>query len=238
MTPHIEWTARYLTLFVALVGTTITPYMQLYLQSAVAEKSGALELRAAQIDAYSGAIFSNLIAATIVIATGATLYLNGSQVSTADDAARALEPVAGRAAPYIFGAGLFGASTLAAAVLPLATAYAVCEAFGFERGMGHRFRDAPVFQGLFTGLIAIGALVAIIPHLDVIKLLVSTQVLNGLVLPVVLVSIIRLANSPDVLTTHTNGRIYNVLAWITVVFVTCLSTAYLVITLLGLIGVL
>lgn len=235
-TPHIEWSARYLTLFMALVGTTITPYMQLYLQSAVAEKSGMVTLRGAQIDAYSGAIFSNLIAGTIMIATGATLFLQGRTVETADDAARALEPLAGRAAPYIFGAGLFGASTLAAAVLPLATAYAVCEAFGFERGVDRSFREAPVFQGLFTGLIVIGAIVAMIPDLDVITLLISTQVLNGLVLPIVLVSIVRLANTPDILTSHTNRRLYNLFAWATVTLVTTLSTVYLAITLLGLVG--
>jgi Mn2+/Fe2+ NRAMP family transporter len=237
VTPHVEWSAHYLTLFMALVGTTITPYMQLYLQSAVAEKSGMIALRNAQIDAYSGAIFSNLIAGTIVIATGATLFLQGKTVTSADAAARALEPLAGRAAPYVFGAGLFGASTLAAAVLPLATAYAVCEAFGFERGVDRSFREAPVFQGLFTGLIAIGAMVAMIPQLDVIKLLVSTQVLNGLVLPIVLVSIVRLANSPDVLTNQTNTRLYNLFAWATVGFVALLSTVYLIITLLGIVGV-
>ncbi len=235
--PSVQLNSRYLTLFIAMVGTTITPYMQLYLQSAVAEKGGRVDPAEARLDAYGGAIFSNTIAGLIIVATGATLFIAGQSVQTADDAARALEPLAGRAAPYLFGAGLFGASTLAAAVLPLATAYTVTEAFGFERGVSRTFREAPVFLGLFTGLLVVGAAVALLPGLKVIDLLVSTQVLNGLVLPVVLFSIVRLVNNRDVMARYTNGRVYNWLAWATVVFVAALSTLYLVITVLQLIGV-
>lgn len=234
--PSIRLDARYLTLFVAMVGTTITPYMQLYLQSAVAEKGARSDPKAARLDAYGGAIFSNLIAALIIVATGATLFADGIRVETAGDAARALRPLAGPAAPLIFGADLFAASTLAAAVLPLATAYTVTEAFGFEKGVSRTFREAPIFLGLFTGLIVFGAVVALIPGLNVVDLLVSTQVLNGLVLPVVLVSIVRLANDPDVMGRHTNGRFYNLLSWATVGFVSLLSTLYLGVTVLGLLG--
>jgi Mn2+/Fe2+ NRAMP family transporter len=237
VSPKIDWSVEYLTLFVALVGTTITPYMQLYLQSAVAEKGGEPDPTEVKIDAYGGAIFSNLIAGAIVVATGATLFTGGTAIKTADQAARALQPVAGDAAPYVFGAGLFGASTLAAAVLPLATAYTVTEAFGFEKGVSHTFREAPVFLGLFTGLLVLGAVGALVPGLNVIDLLVGTQVLNGVVLPVVLLAIVLLANDRDVLGRHVNGRLYNVLAWGTVVFVGALSTLYLVISVLGLVGV-
>lgn len=234
--PSISLDARYLTLFIAMVGTTVTPYMQLYLQSAVAEKSGRADPKEARLGAYSGAVFANIVASLIIVATGATLFITGSVVKTAEDAARALEPVAGPAAPYVFGAGLFGASMLAAAVLPLTTSYTVTEAFGFEKGISRTFREAPVFLGLFTGIIAIGAILAMIPGIDVIQLLVSTQVLNGLVLPVILVSIVRLASNRDIMGRHRNSRTVNILAWATVAFVATLSSIYLVITLLGLVG--
>ncbi|MGI8474791.1 MAG: Nramp family divalent metal transporter [Thermomicrobiales bacterium] len=234
--PRVQFSVRYLTLFIAMVGTTITPYMQLYLQSAVGEKTGRVSVGEARADAYGGAVFSNVIAYLIIVATGATLFVSGETINTADDAARALRPFAGSAAPYIFGAGLFGASVLAAAVLPLATAYTVSEAFGFEKGVSHSFSEAPVFLGLFTALLGIGAAVAMVPGLNVIRLLVATQVVNGLVLPVVLVAIVLLINNPDIMGRHRNSRVYNVVSWVTVVFVVTLSTVYLAVTLLGLAG--
>ncbi|MCC7104695.1 MAG: Nramp family divalent metal transporter [Chloroflexi bacterium] len=234
--PNLQFSADYLTLFIAMVGTTITPYMQVYFQSAVAERGRQTELAAVRLDAYSGALFSDVIAGFIIVATGATLFATGLHVETAKDAAVALGPLAGPLAPYIFGAGLFGASMLAAGVLPLATAYTVTEAFGFEHGVSQSFREAPVFLGLFTLLIAVGAAVALWPGLNVISLLVYTQVLNGLLLPIVLVTILRLVNDPEVMGPHVNGRLYNLVGWAIVSFVTLLSTIYLLITLLGLVG--
>src|SRR5581483_1118925 len=195
----------------AMVGTTITPYMQLYAQSSLAERGAGSNLRGARIDAYAGAVVSDLIAAFIIIATGATLFVRGESVETAADAARALGPVVGPYAPYVFGAGLFGASMLAAGVLPLATAYTVTEAFGFEKGVSLSFGEAPVFLGLFTGLIAVGAAVALLP-VNVIQLLVMTQVLNGLLLPVVLAAMLRLVNDREVMGAHVNRRLYNAVA--------------------------
>ena len=235
--PSLQWDADYITLFIALVGTTITPYMQLYIQSAVAEKDVRSTPAAARLDAYAGAIFSNLIAASIIIATGATLYVAGTEIASAADAARALEPLAGPYARIVFGIGLFGASALAAAVLPLATSYTVTEAFGFEKGVSRTFREAPVFLGLFSGLIGVGAAVAMLPGLDVLRLLIFTQVLNGLLLPVVLVAILRLVNNRQIMGEQVNGWFYNLVAWATVVGVVLLSTIYLAMTLLGLLGV-
>ncbi len=234
--PSFQGSADYITLFIALVGTTITPYMQLYIQSAVAEKDIRSTPVAARLDAYAGAVFSNLIAASIIIATGATLYVAGIEIASAADAARALEPLAGPYARVVFGIGLFGASTLAAAVLPLATSYTVTEAFGFEKGVSRSFREAPVFLGLFSGLIGVGAAVALLPGLDVLRLLIFTQVLNGLLLPVVLVAILRLVNNREIMGEHVNGWFYNLVAWATVVGVVLLSTIYLAITLVGLFG--
>lgn len=235
--PTIRLNAEYATLFIGLVGTTITPYMQLYIQSAVAERGGGGDPRGVRADAWGGALFSNLISGFIIIATGATLFRAGQRIETAADAARALAPLVGPYAQVVFGLGLFGASMLAAAVLPLATAYTVTEAFGFEKGVSRTFREAPAFLGLFTGLIVSGAAVALAPGLDVIELLLFTQVLNGLLLPVVLITILRLVNDPDVMGRHGNGRLYNLLAWATVVFVVALSTIYLTITVLGLAGI-
>ncbi|HET7093486.1 MAG TPA: divalent metal cation transporter [Thermomicrobiales bacterium] len=233
--PTISPSAAYVTLFIAMVGTTITPYMQLYAQSSLAERGAGSNLRSARIDAYAGAVVSDLIAAFIIIATGATLFVRGESVETAADAARALGPVVGSFAPYVFGAGLFGASMLAAGVLPLATAYTVTEAFGFEKGVSLTFREAPVFLGLFTGLIVVGAAFALLP-VNVIQLLVMTQVLNGLLLPVVLAAMLRLVNDREVMGAHVNRRRYNAVAWTTVALVTLLSTAYLAITVLGWFG--
>ena len=165
------------------------------------------------------------------------LFPAGIKVVTAGDAARALEPLAGSYAAAIFGIGLFGASVLAAAVLPLATAYPITEAFGFEKGISSSFREAPIFHGLFAGLIALGALVALLPGINVIQLLVSTQVLNGILLPIELITMLRLVNNPEIMGHLTNGRLYNAVAWLTVACVLALSTAYLAITLLGLVGV-
>lgn len=235
--PSFRLDANYLTLFIALVGTTITPYMQLYIQSAVAEKGPTADITGAKVDAYVGAFVSDAVAGFIIIATGATLFVVGAHVASAADAARALEPLAGRYAKILFGLGLFGASMLAAGVLPLATSYSVTEAFGFEKGTSLTFREAPVFLGLFTGLIAIGAAIALIPGINVITLLVSTQVINGLLLPVVLIAILLLVNDREIMGQHVNGRIYNAISWVTVIAVVLLSTIYLIITMLGFIGV-
>lgn len=234
--PSFTFSASYFTLFIALVGTTIAPYMQIYVQSATAERGRTTSLRDVRLDAYSGAIFGDLIAGFIIIATGATLFVAGQQIATAADAARALAPLAGPRAGLIFGIGLFGASMLAGAVLPLATAYTVTEAFGLEKGVSRTFREAPAFLGLFTGLLIFGAVVALLPGIDVIQLLLVTQILNGLLLPVVLIAILLIINDPEVMGAHTNSRAYNVLAWTTVVFVVLLSTVYLILTILGFFG--
>ncbi len=235
--PSVQLNANYITLFIALVGTTITPYMQVYLQSAIVERGGQQDLTAIRADAYTGAIFGDLISGFIIIATGATLFQAGVKVETAADAALALRPLAGQYAALLFSVGLFGAAMLAAAVLPLATAYPITEAFGLEKGISRSFREAPAFHGLFTGMILIGTVIALLPGLNVIKLLISTQVLNGLLLPVELIAMLRIVNDREVMGRHTNGRLYNLIAWLTVIVVIALSTIYLAITLLGLFGI-
>jgi Mn2+/Fe2+ NRAMP family transporter len=240
VTPTIDFAPANLLLMVALVGTTITPFMQFYLQSAVAEKGiGEEELRLEQADAIGGAIWTNLVAMFIVIAVATTLF-HGTpvQFESADQAARALEPVAGELATLLFAVGLFGASMLAATILPLTTAYVICEAFGWESGVGKRFGDAPVFFGIFTFVLAFGALIVLIPGLDLIPVILASQNLQGLLLPVVLVFMILLVNDSRLMGRHKNGRIGNLLAWSAVGLVVILDVTLLVAQVLGAFGVL
>jgi Mn2+/Fe2+ NRAMP family transporter len=228
--PTIRPDPDYVLLFVGTVGTTITPYMQLFQQSSNVEKGIARRHYGPErMDAYAGAVLSNIIAAFIIIATAATLHVAGTtEIETAADAAQALRPVAGDFATTIFAVGLLGASLLAAGVLPLATAYSVSEAFGFRKGLSLDFRRAPMFLWLFSVLVAIGALVALIPNLPVIQLLVIIQVLNGLLLPVILVFMLLLINDARLMGNLKNSRRMNILTWGTFAFV-----SIAVVTLLG-----
>jgi Mn2+/Fe2+ NRAMP family transporter len=160
-----------------------------------------------------------------------SLNKHGIRVDSAASAARALEPLAGPYAQKLFAIGLFGASMLAAGVLPLATAYSISEALGYEKGVSRSFREAPIFIGVFTFLIAVGAAIAVIPDLPLIRVLLVTQVINGLLLPVILVAVLRLVNNREVMGAHVNGRIYNVAAWLTTIVVTLLSLLLIIVTL-------
>jgi len=194
--PKIRWEFDYIFIVVGLMGTTITPYMQLFQQSSLVEKGVARRHYGPErVDAYFGALFSNLMSIFMIIATAATLFVSGhKEIQTAADAARALEPVVGSAAKTLFAIGLLGASLLAGAVLPLATSYAICEAFGEPKGVSLDFRRARVFFSLFTALIVIGAAVALIPNVPLIQMLLWIQVLNGVLLPIILVFILLLIN--------------------------------------------
>ena len=234
--PHVQLTSAYVFLFIATAGTTITPFMQLYVQSAVVERGiGPEELNAERTEVAAGSIFANVIALFIMIATGATLYVHHERtVNSAADAAKALAPFAGRYAEALFATGLLGASLLAAAILPVTAAYVIAETFGFEKGMKHRPREAPVFVGVITALIAIGTLVAIIPGLPVIALLVGVQVVNGFLLPVTLYFVWRLSSNRELMGAYANGRIFNALAAATVLGTSALSLLLLGVTFLGL----
>jgi NRAMP (natural resistance-associated macrophage protein)-like metal ion transporter len=233
--PHVQLNSGYLFLFIATAGTTITPFMQLYVQSAVVEKGiGPAELNAERAEVVTGSIFANLIAMFIIIATGATLFVHGHHtVSSAADAAKALAPFAGRYAEVLFAVGLLGASLLAAAILPTTAAYVIAETFGFEKGIKHRPREAPVFVGVITALIAIGTIVAIIPGIPVISLLVGVQVVNGVLLPITLFFVWRLAANRKLMGAYANGRIFNLLAGATVIATSTLSLLLLGVTFAG-----
>jgi Mn2+/Fe2+ NRAMP family transporter len=236
--PHLRMDAGYLSLLIALIGTTISPYMQLYVQSSVVEKGVTPdEYRYTLFDVVVGTVFSGVVAVFIIIATAATLFPHGLHVDTAADAARALEPIAGHYARVLFALGLLGASLLAAGVLPLSTTYMMSEALGFERGVSRSWSEAPVFMGMFTGLIVLGAGVALIPGLPLIQVLVGVYVLNGLLLPIELFAMLRLVNDRELMGSHVNGPVYNCVAWAIAILVSLLSLALLVQTVLGWFGI-
>jgi NRAMP (natural resistance-associated macrophage protein)-like metal ion transporter len=234
--PHIQTNSAYLLLFVATAGTTITPFMQLYLQSATVERGARVEdLREEQREAVAGAVFADLIAAFIIIATGATLYTHGiHDIGSAADAAKALAPFAGQYAEALFGIGLLGASLLAAAILPIATTYVVAESLGFEKGLSHRPSEAPTFVGVLTAMILTATVVAVIPGIPVIDLLVGVQVINGVLLPINLFFIWRLARSRELMGEHRNRGVFDGLAGITAAITSTLSITLVAVTVLGL----
>ncbi len=224
ITPGFSFDSVYLFTLVAVIGTTISPYMQVFVQSSIVDKGVMTEdYGLTRTDVYVGTLFAMCIAFFIVVSTAATLHRYGIQIDSAEHAARALEPLAGRYAGVLFATGLFGASMLAAGVLPLATAYSISEALGFEKGVSRNFREAPIFIGIFTFLVVVGALISMIPGLPLFRVLLVTQVINGLLLPVILIAILRLVNNRELMGNHINGTAYNIAAWLTTIIVSALS---------------
>lgn len=227
--PHFVASKAFVLLVVALIGTTISPYMQLYNAAAVVDRGiGPEEYPAERIDTVAGAIFADLISWFIIVATAAAIGGRGALASAAE-AARALKPVAGPAAELLFGLGLLGASALAGAVVPLSTSYALAEAIGVERSVSRSFKEAPLFLGLFSAQVVLGAAVALVP-VNLITLLIGTQVLQGIVTPITLVFILVLANRRSVLGDHANGPVFKVVATISVAVVAVMAVALVAIT--------
>jgi Mn2+/Fe2+ NRAMP family transporter len=198
--------------------------MQVFVQSSVVEKGMTkADYKFARADAIIGVFFANIIALFIVISTAATLHAQGIKLESAADAARALAPVVGQYAKYLFAVGLFGASMLAMGVLPLATAYSLSEALGFEKGLSHSFREAPIFLGIFTTLIIVGAIVALVPNVPQIQLMLVTQCVNGLLLPVLLVAVVLLSNNREIMGEYKNSFAFNCLAWAMTIALSILS---------------
>ena len=205
----------YLYLSVGIIGATIAPWQQFYLQASIVDKgTQKSELKYAQADAIVGSLFSVLVAGFIVIACAATLFTHGVRhISDAADAAQSLRPLGGQYAFMLFAFGLLNASLFAASILPLSTAYTVCEALGFESGLNKKFREAPVFYWLYTSLIILGAAIILIPNFPLVRIAVLSQVLNGILLPFVLVFMLLLVNKKMLMGRLTNSRRYNIMAW-------------------------
>ena len=212
--PALQMDRDYIFSILAVIGTTITPWGIFYLQASIADKGVEMdEYGKTKIDVSFGAAWGNVISAFIIIVTAATLFQVGMIVEDAKDAAMALEPLAGNSAGLLFAIGLLGASLLAVSVLPLSTTYAVCEAFGFERGLNHEPKEAPVFYGGFAFIMLISMIIVLIPQVPLFPMMILSQVMNAILLPVLLILILKLANDTTIMSKYRNSKVVNILAY-------------------------
>lgn len=224
ITPSFDFKPSYLLMLVGVVGTTIAPWMQFYLQSAVVEKKIRVEqYSASRLDVIAGCVMTDVVAFFIIVACGATLYPRGIRINDAKDAALALAPLAGKYASILFAIGLANASLFAASILPLATAYYVCEAMGWESGVDYDFKTAPQFMWLYTALIAIGALIVLIPNAPLVAIMLMSQVVNGAMLPFVLIFMIILINKKELMGEYVNSKTFNIISWVTIIVMIILT---------------
>jgi Mn2+/Fe2+ NRAMP family transporter len=228
-TPSFRFETAYITIFVTIIGTTIAPWMQFYQQASVVDKGlKPADYAYERLDVIVGSIFAVVVAGFIIIACSSTIYAAGKSVESAKDAALALAPLAGKYASALFGLGLLNASVFSAAILPLSTAYVVCEAFGWESGVDKSFSQAPIFFGTYTALIVLGAGIILLPIPSLIQAMMASQTLNGVVLPVILIVMLKLINDRRLMGEFTNGRILNIVSW-TVVVLLIVLTAILIV---------
>ena len=212
--PALQMDRDYIFSILAVIGTTITPWGIFYLQASIADKGVEMdEYGKTKIDVSFGAAWGNVISAFIIIVTAATLFQVGMIVEDAKDAAMALEPLAGNSAGLLFAIGLLGASLLAVSVLPLSTTYAVCEAFGFERGLNREPKEAPVFYGGFAFIMLISMIIVLIPQIPLFPMMILSQVMNAILLPVLLILILKLANDTTIMGKYRNSKVVNILAY-------------------------
>lgn len=230
VTPSFQFDGGYIVIFVTIIGTTIAPWMQFYQQSSIVDKGlKIIDYGYERIDVVIGSLFAVVVASFIMIACAATLYASGARIETAQDAAMALRPLAGPYAASLFALGLLNASVFSAAILPLSTAYVVCEAFGWEASISRPWREARIFFSLYTGLIVVGAAIILLPIKSLVQTMLASQTLNGVLLPVILVVMLRLINNRRLMGPLVNGRAFNILAW-AIVIVLIVLTVLLVLT--------
>ena len=230
VTPTFQWDREYIATVLGLVGTTVAPWMQFYMQSSVIEKGIKIsDYKFTLWDVVLGCLATIIVAFFIVISCAATLHVNGVHIEEAKDAALALQPLAGALAGEVFAFGLFVASIFSAAILPLATAFYVCEAFGFEAGIDKRFREAPQFYTLFTAIIGLSVGIILLPNAPLIQITIWTQVLNAILLPVVVICMMIIVNKAEIMGDYTNSRLQNTIGWLTSIVLILLS-AFLVLS--------
>ncbi len=228
--PHMEFNAPYLAIVIGIIGTTIAPWMQFYMQSSVIEKGLKMrDYKFTLVDIVIGCLVTVIVAFFIIIACASTLHENGIKINEAKDAAMALKPLAGSLASTLFALGLFIASIFSATILPLATAFYVCEAFGFEAGIDKKWEEAPEFYFLYTGILILAAAIILIPNAPLIEISIWSQVINGILLPVVLVCMILLINNKKIMGKHVNKPFTNIIGWSTVIILVSLSLMLLLI---------
>ncbi|NTU89439.1 MAG: divalent metal cation transporter, partial [Actinobacteria bacterium] len=232
--PHFETNVSFVSLVIATIGTTIAPWMLFFTQNNVVEKGVTVkELFLQRIDIVTGGIVACLVAWFIIITTGTVLFPQHIQISSAADAASALAPIAGANAQNLFALGLVAASLLAACILPLTTSFAICEAFGWERGLNHSWKEAPTFKTLYTLIIAISVVLVLLPSVNLMQIMLFAQVINGVLLPILLIFMLKLVNDKRIMKKNTNGKIYNILSWAMVIVVIALTVALLVMQIIG-----
>jgi len=228
-TPTMELSTGFLLTFIGMIGTTITPYMQFYLQSSIVDKKLSIsDYKYEKLDVYLGSFWGNAVSFFIIVCTAATLYKAGITINSAQEAAISLKPLAGQWAFILFGGGLFGASVLATAVIPLSTSYAICEAFGWESGVNNDYTDAPAFFGIYTGIIILGALFILIPGISLIQIILITQEIAGILSPIILTFMIILINDKRIMGKYVNNKTQNIISWATVLFIIILSIILLI----------
>lgn len=214
--PSFKTDTGYLILLIALIGTTITPWMQFYLQSTIVEKRIKLDhIRYSSTEVYIGAFFTDFISFFIIIATAATLYKTGMQITTAENAAEALRPFVGNLCSTLFALGLLNASVLAASILPVSTSYAICEAFGWESGLNKKIKEAPIFFSIFAFTALLGAAVVLIPKINLMKVMLLSQTINGILLPFILIFMLLIINDKKIMGEYTNSRTRNIVTYLT-----------------------
>ena len=230
-TPSFHMDVGYVTIFVTIIGTTIAPWMQFYQQSSIVDKGIQIKDYAYErVDVVVGSLFAVFVASFITIACASTIYKSGLNIESAKDAALALGPLAGKYASVLFALGLLNASLFSAAILPLSTSYTVCEAFGWENSVSRDLKDAPIFFGIYTALIILGAGIILLPIQSLIKAMMISQTFNGVLLPVILILMLVLINDKRLMGKFINGRIFNILAWVTVIVLILLATILIVVT--------
>jgi Mn2+/Fe2+ NRAMP family transporter len=233
VTPSFHFDSGYVIIFVTIIGTTIAPWMQFYQQSSIVDKGIPVKhYKYEVVDVVVGSLFAVTVASFIMIACAATLYQQGIRIETAQEAALALVPLAGKYAGVLFALGLLNASLFSASILPLSTAYLVCEAFGWESSLSRDVKEAKVFFVIYTGMIILGALIILLPIQSLIKTMIASQTLNGILLPVILIVMLRLVNDKQLMGSFTNGRIFNFIAWITVIILIVLVGVLVIVSFL------
>jgi NRAMP (natural resistance-associated macrophage protein)-like metal ion transporter len=233
VTPSVKADPAFLTMAVGVIGTTIAPWMQFYLQSSIVDKGlKAEDYKYSRMDVIFGSLTVNVVAFFIIMICAVTLFANGIRIETAKDAALALKPLAGEYCSWLFAIGLLNASLFAASILPLSTAYTICEAFGWESGLNHKFIDAPQFYGMYTLMILLGAGLILLPNAPLISIMYYSQVINGILLPFILVFMLLLINDRRIMGDYVNGLTVNILAWATVSVLVILSLSIVVTSLI------
>jgi len=229
--PAIQWSSAYIIVLIAMVGTTITPWMQFYLQSSIVEKGVKIKNYAySRIEVIIGSLSTDIVSFFIIVACATTLFPLGVKITNAGDAALALKPIAGHLASGVFATGFFGAALFGAFILPLATAFYICEAFGWESGVNKTFKQAKGFYIIIASMIILSALIILIPKIPLVWVMITSQVINGVILPFTLIAMLFLINNEKLMGNYVNGKVYNIIVWITAAVMIILTILMIVTT--------